>query len=269
MNIHTDIDYSKLSQDDLNAELLAATKKGDIAAVELLLQNGANIEAVDSWNQTPLIHAVCLGHTKVFEFLLKNKANPNAKDIHSRTALMYAANKNNIEIIDLLLKIKSNLNAIDEFGRTALDYANIDKHTDVAYRLLHAMDINRRVNFSIKNNSNSELFSAYQKNRLENKAKLYKIISDSCLGAFQETLFDQVLPELKRVVLNYEIACHIDSFSEWYKSSVMSDTDAMLKVEPLIFSNNKKVGNASQETQFDQALPESKTDIKYKNTLPN
>lgn len=54
--------------------------------VELLLRNGANIEARDKERRTALYNAVGKGEEKVVEVLLWNKANTGAKDRNSRTA---------------------------------------------------------------------------------------------------------------------------------------------------------------------------------------
>jgi ankyrin repeat protein len=58
-----------------------AAGRGHREVVELLLKNGANVnaKAADGW--TALVRAADRGHRKVVEVLLKNGADVNAKDI--------------------------------------------------------------------------------------------------------------------------------------------------------------------------------------------
>jgi hypothetical protein len=62
--------------------VLAASQKGHQRCVEVLLQNGANIECIASWGSshrscTPLWVAAQGGHVQMVELLLKHGASPN------------------------------------------------------------------------------------------------------------------------------------------------------------------------------------------------
>jgi len=85
-----------------NEKLLAAAKNGDIAAVENLLEKGAdvNTRAKDGW--TPLMHAAQNGHTAVVKALIENGADVNAKANDNGTALSRAGQGNHTEITKLL-----------------------------------------------------------------------------------------------------------------------------------------------------------------------
>ncbi|MGB2863329.1 MAG: ankyrin repeat domain-containing protein, partial [Sedimentisphaerales bacterium] len=73
----------------------------DIA--ELLIAKGADVNAKDNWDWTPL-HSAVYGNKDIVELLISEGANVNARDGASRTPLWYAKDKGNTEIVELLRK---------------------------------------------------------------------------------------------------------------------------------------------------------------------
>ena len=66
--------------DDLGDDLLAATRKGDITQVKVLLDKGANIDSKTRYNQTPLFFACDRGNLEIVKLLVDRGADLNAKD---------------------------------------------------------------------------------------------------------------------------------------------------------------------------------------------
>ncbi|CAI7588190.1 unnamed protein product [Penicillium glandicola] len=102
--------------------LQAASGAGHIKMVELLLNNKAHIDAPpDTGGCTALQAAASAGHTEIVELLLKNKADINAAPAFSNglTALQAAAGAGHIDIVELLLSNKADVNAppAKEYGR--------------------------------------------------------------------------------------------------------------------------------------------------------
>ncbi len=73
----------------------------DIA--ELLIAKGADVNAKNNLNWTPL-HSAVYGHKDIVELLITEGANVNARDGADRTPLFYAKDEGNAEIVELLRK---------------------------------------------------------------------------------------------------------------------------------------------------------------------
>ncbi|KAL5230661.1 hypothetical protein ABZP36_029437 [Zizania latifolia] len=64
----------------------------DVGMVELLLQYGASVNAIDSRGQTPLHHCILKGRHMHAKLLLSRGANPQVADLDGRTSLQCAIN---------------------------------------------------------------------------------------------------------------------------------------------------------------------------------
>jgi ankyrin repeat protein len=74
------------------------------AGVEFLCNHGAEVDNVDIWNATPLLHASCLGHEDLVRILLAHGANPNVTDDTYETPLSWALFSGNKRIEEMLTK---------------------------------------------------------------------------------------------------------------------------------------------------------------------
>lgn len=91
-------------QSDNNAALLDAAQKGDLAKVERLLKRGADINAVDDEERTPLILAAFEGHIQVVKALVLAGAKLDVREKkYGNTALMLASIRGDTEVAKLLL----------------------------------------------------------------------------------------------------------------------------------------------------------------------
>lgn len=90
---------------DLSEKLLAASRKGDMAAIKELLDKGADVNAKTDYGVTPLSYACDRGHLEVVRILIERGADINAKDtFYEATPLEWAISKNHVAVVKLLLE---------------------------------------------------------------------------------------------------------------------------------------------------------------------
>ena len=94
--------------------------------VELLVANGADVNAQDAYAETPLFTAVSKGLTGMVELLIEKGANLNGNG--GTTPLHKAASVGYQEIVELLIAKEADVNVTIRFGETPLDWANRNKN---------------------------------------------------------------------------------------------------------------------------------------------
>lgn len=109
---------------DSATALTKAAGNGQTAYVTLLLDNGANIEIKDPWdNRTALMAAAFRGRNETLELLIARGANVNAQNCIKTTALMWAADRAHTESVKKLLAAGADVTLKDNDGKTALSKA--------------------------------------------------------------------------------------------------------------------------------------------------
>ncbi|XP_048025839.1 arf-GAP with coiled-coil, ANK repeat and PH domain-containing protein 2-like isoform X3 [Megalobrama amblycephala] len=95
--------------DDKNrTPLIMAVHGGSLVTCEFLLQNSASVNQQDKLGRGPLHHATILGHTGQACLFLKRGANQNAADVENQTPLSIAVKAANADIVTLLRLAKMN-----------------------------------------------------------------------------------------------------------------------------------------------------------------
>lgn len=102
-------------------ELCKAARAGDIERVRSLLSSGVDLsgENQDAWGA--IHHAAAMGHTDLVELLIARGADINARDLHDRTPLLLAIGyKKGGGMAELLVANGAEVNVMDQTGDTPL-----------------------------------------------------------------------------------------------------------------------------------------------------
>jgi ankyrin repeat protein len=123
----------KLTQAQLNEQLLDASRDGNLAKIIDLLAQGADVNTVDTYGTTPIYKAAYAGHTEIVNLLINAKANLNTSTIYSMATPLYvAAARGHTEIVRLLITAKANVNTTTTNRTTPLAIATRNGHTEIA-----------------------------------------------------------------------------------------------------------------------------------------
>ncbi len=116
---------------------------GQYPVVKYLLKKGAkvNIPANNPSKVMPLHSAVAKNDYAICELLLKNGADVNATQMKGVTALQSAAHQGNLELVQLLVANGAEIDMETTEGKTALSFAEEDGHETVADFLKNAFPL--------------------------------------------------------------------------------------------------------------------------------
>lgn len=111
--------------------LFDATHAGDVALVNSLISQGANVNAADAEKLTPLHVAAFNGHAEVIRALLAAGADTGARDIYGFTPLHAAAREGHLAAVQALVEGGSDVNATDIDNFTPVQVASFMQRQDV------------------------------------------------------------------------------------------------------------------------------------------
>jgi ankyrin repeat protein len=112
-----DPDYINLISNTGFSSLIIAAAHGHVEAVEYLLDNGAQADAVHENKVTALMYAAAAGHLDAMKMLIgKGKANLEFKHTNGGTALLEASTAGMYDAIVLLVESGSNVDFMDDDG---------------------------------------------------------------------------------------------------------------------------------------------------------
>lgn len=117
--------------------LSLATDLDDAAAIEQLLDRGADIENAAT-GETPLSRALDSGHQLAADRLVQHRANLYAEDNNGRSLICRAINSNNMRAVRYLLQVGVDPDRPGSDGATPLTLASALGRSELVSDLLHA-----------------------------------------------------------------------------------------------------------------------------------
>ncbi|CAG8980198.1 hypothetical protein HYALB_00012391 [Hymenoscyphus albidus] len=114
-----------------------ATFNNHLTVVQILLANGADLEAKDTYGRTALHIASRTGYQTIVQLLLENGADLEAKNTSAGTVLHEASRAGHLTIVQLLLENGADVHATCNQGRTALFYVEDDAKDEIGRTPLH------------------------------------------------------------------------------------------------------------------------------------
>ena len=117
--------------------ILTCARSGSAVAVELLLESGAAVDAVDAWRgQTALMWAAAEDHTGVIDLLLARGADVGAQSSRGFDALGFATRQGAHAAVRRLLAAGADANRPLPSGQSLLQMAIVNDHFSIARTLL-------------------------------------------------------------------------------------------------------------------------------------
>lgn len=150
-------------RDDLRLTPLHFASSQGLLLVQLLVRHGADVNARDFADNTPLHAAAQAGKADIVKFLLERKADPNVPNRQRVTPLLHAASSGSFLATEALLQSGADVKAADNMGENALHRAASGGHLDLIKLLLErGLDVNGR-----DHQRQTPLYQAAQQGRTE------------------------------------------------------------------------------------------------------
>lgn len=127
-----------MEMEQLNIDLFLACQNGEWDRAKKDIDEGADVNAKDYCEWTPLHDAVRFGWVRIVHLLLDNGANVDAKNNGGWTPLHLAVFGNRFGITILLLENNANPNVTDNNGSTPLYLAVSTNNKEIEQLLINA-----------------------------------------------------------------------------------------------------------------------------------
>ena len=137
------LDSKKPSKQAATRQLLAAAEDGDATAVAVALRAGADLEARDDRERTPLLLAVTENHLSVARLLIYLGADPDALDDRHDTPWLVTGVTGSVAMAEVLLPAKPDLRIRNRFGGVSIIPASERGHVEYVRRVVKTdIDVN-------------------------------------------------------------------------------------------------------------------------------
>nr|WP_323132027.1 ankyrin repeat domain-containing protein [Paenibacillus silvisoli] len=122
--------------------MFQAIQRRDAAAVQALIGQGADMNAVDERGRTPMLAATHANNPAIVKLLIDAGADLHKQDHKLDNPFLYAGAEGYLEIVRLTLAAGANTRITNRYGGVALIPASEHGYVDVVRELLTNSDIN-------------------------------------------------------------------------------------------------------------------------------
>lgn len=120
---------------DASSRLLTAAAGGDVDAVARALDDGAPIESRDHKDRTALLLAATFDHVEVARLLVERGADPNALDDRHDTPWLVTGVTGSVAMLEVLLPANPDLTIRNRYGGVSIIPASERGHVDYVRRV--------------------------------------------------------------------------------------------------------------------------------------
>ena len=127
-------------------ELHHAARTGDIESAQVLIEGGAEVDANDKWDNTPMSYAIAMSDDqKLVQALIDVGADLNFKDKNGDTLLHRAVRHGNKNLIDVFVSNGLDVNVKNKHGLTPLYYAIYSRNAyTIDFLVKRGADVNAK-----------------------------------------------------------------------------------------------------------------------------
>jgi ankyrin repeat protein len=127
-----------LKSGEYDTPLHLTSERGYLEVVRMIIETGADVNALDDGDRTPLMKASSSGHADVFMLLIEAGANAFHKSCFGNTAFIVSCS---LDISIFLFDAGADVCSVDDFGKSAMHNA---RNVDLCYFLVSlGLDINK------------------------------------------------------------------------------------------------------------------------------
>ncbi|GIP34926.1 hypothetical protein J2TS4_41360 [Paenibacillus sp. J2TS4] len=127
--------------DEMNEQLILSAEKGDTENVLKLLEDGADINAMDKHGRTAVLAATYNNKVDTVKALIQKGADINIRDNNLDNVLLHAGAEGLLDIVKLAIDAGADTKLTNRFGGTALIPASERGHVEVVKELLTHSDV--------------------------------------------------------------------------------------------------------------------------------
>jgi ankyrin repeat protein len=119
---------------EVSTQLFTAAESGQCSVLEsILAKKGIKVNAKEpTFGMTALHLAASKGHKEAVEVLLENGSDIEAREDTGRTSLHAASFRGQLQVVEFLVAKGAKINAQTKDGKTPLDWAVLSQKSDVA-----------------------------------------------------------------------------------------------------------------------------------------